>query len=173
MGDNGGVVVNAVFIGLTMICMAWAVVVHLKLLKLRSKFKAAIVLIPLFKKTRWTVLAMVLVLLLLVANLVLMFVYPALLVTTVCLIAICITILSLLIALVSVRCAVLDDGIVVPFRYIQWTQLSNYVVSGNTIFFYGDDKGFDSLTHVTKKLFFDKSNLEKLHYILSKHKKED
>ena len=168
-----GYIVGAAFLALAAACIIWGAFVIRKLVRLNGRFKHAIVLIPLYKKYKWQWVMPILMGGCLIADIVYLsiaegasdyMVGAALLVI--------IVMMSVIMAMMMLtKCAVLDSGIVVPYRFIEWTELYDYKIEDSTIFFMGDANGFDTLGAATTKLTFDVANAEKLQFILEKHKK--
>lgn len=142
---------------------------HIKrMIKLNSLFNNGMVLIPLYlKKTGFIAL-----------NTILLFFTAASIVTAIasdryilfgCAALICLCLIALVSIILASRFAVLDCGIIVPFRFIDYMHLYDYRIEDNTIFFFRDEKGFDALSAVTPKLRFPEEHLPKLEYLLKKH----
>lgn len=163
--------INYSFLALAAVTLIWNCYSMGKIFKLRARFNAAIVLIPLYKRSEWLIAAIVLVSIAMLFDIVFMVFYSYYLFAA-SLMFICVNILILLITMVKTKCAVLDSGIVVPFRFIDWTHFYDYSVEDNTVFFCGEENGADTLNGATGKLRFDPANAEKLNYILSKHKSQ-
>ena len=167
-----GYIVGAAFLVLAAVSVVWGAFVVIKLVRLNGRFKNAIVLIPLYKKYKWQWVMPFLMGGCLIADIVYLslsdsaadyMVGAALMVI--------IVMLSVIMAMMMLtKCAVLDAGIVVPYRFIEWTELYDYKIEDSTIFFMGDANGFDTLGAATTKLTFDVANAEKLQFILEKHK---
>lgn len=154
---------------LAVFAAVWAGLIVRKLYRLHQKFASAIVLIPLFYRKKWSIVATVFLSILLLVDLILMATVGYYIICA----GVAVLLLSLIVvmgAMISVRCAVLDGGIVVPFRFIDWTHLYDYRIDGNTVFFIGDKNGHDIMRSSSPVLYFDRSSAEKLEYVLSRHR---
>lgn len=163
------IAVKALLALIAVAAVIWSMLVIKKIVKLNARFSAAIVLIPLYKKSHIPIIAISVFTVFGIADIVFMVIYAEYLICA-SLLLICLSVIATSIAIIKLRCAVLDSGIVVPFRFIDWTHLYDYSVENNDIFFCCDNKGNDTIKSATQKMRFDESNLEKLDYILSKHK---
>lgn len=163
------IITDVVFVLLAAVTLLWSIYVIRKLIALNRRFSAAIVLIPLYKRSKWPVFALTVLGICLVTDIVVMAVAGHY--------APCISILiiiaclgAVLIIMMRTQCAVLDSGVIVPFRFIDWAHFCEYEIDGSTIFFCGDKNGFDTVNSATTKLNFDEANKGKLVYILDKYK---
>ena len=163
------IITDVVFVLLAAVTLLWSVYVIRKLIALNRRFSAGIVLIPLYKRSKWPVFALTVLGICLVTDIVVMAVAGHY--------APCISILiiiaclgAVLIIMMRTQCAVLDSGVIVPFRFIDWAHFCEYEIDGSTIFFCGDKNGFDTVNSATTKLNFDEANKDKLVYILDKYK---
>lgn len=163
------IITDVVFILLALVTLVWSVFVVRKLVELNRRFSAAIVLIPLYKRSKWPVFALSFLGVCLLADIIVMAVagHYALCVSIIVIIA-CLGVI--LVMMISAKCAVLDSGALVPYRFIDWAHFCDYEIDGATIFFCGDKNGFDAVNAATTKLNFDEANKEKLTYILDKYK---
>jgi len=139
-----------------------------KLIKLNALFNNGMVLIPLYLKKTWY----------LVLNTFLLFLFGGAVLVAIasgqhilygCIALTCLCLIALVSTMLASRFAVLDCGIIVPFRFIDYMHLYEYKIEDNTVFFCRDEKGFDSLAAVSPKLRFSPEHLSKLEYILKKH----
>lgn len=76
----------------------------------------------------------------------------------------------------TVRFAVVDAGVLVPYRFIAWHELYDYYLDGNEITFSGDSHGRRTLSSTTIKMRFNVQDEHKLHIVLLqnrvKHKRD-
>lgn len=163
------IIIDAVVILLAVITIVWSVFVIRKLLELNRRFSSAIVLIPLYKRSKWPVFALAFLGVCLLADIIVMAVagHYALCVSIMVIIA-CLGVV--LVMMITTKCAVLDSGVLVPYRFIDWAHFCDYATDGSTIFFCGDNNGFDTVNAATTKLNFDEANKAKLVYILDKYR---
>ncbi|MDI9486405.1 MAG: hypothetical protein QM214_00605 [Bacillota bacterium] len=141
----------------------------LKVRRLKQKYNNAIILIPLYYNRVWHVLLLVTYVLLIVVALILMFM-TRLYIIFCSITFILIMFSALLIKMMTCRFAVLDGGIVTPFRYINWLHLYEYKIEGNRVFFYKDENGYDTIRAISPRLSFDEANISKLEFLLNRHK---
>lgn len=163
-------IVDIVFALLAVLSAVWGAFVLKKLIALNRRYKRAIVLIPLYKRSKWPIFALSLLGLCLVGDIVYMIVKPGDWILTLSVLVIIGMLASVLVVMILTKCAVLDSGAIVPFRFIEWARFYDYRIEGTTIFFIGDDRGFDTMGAATCKLDFDEANLDKLKFILEKYK---
>lgn len=156
-------------IAIAVVSVIWSIVCIKKILDLKKKFNNAILVVPLYKRSKWTHFSIAVLGLCLIADIVFMIVLKAYLVCA-CILVIIVALITLLIIMMTLKCAVLDSGVVIPYKYIEWAYLYDYGIEGNTIFFCGDKKGFDTMTAASTRLTFDAHNYEKLKLILEQYK---
>ena len=83
-----------------------------------------------------------------------------------------VALMVLFIFMLRLKCAVLETGIIVPYKFIDWSHLFDYSVNKdmNTIFFCGNKQGFDTVFAATTRLEFADEDLDALIAILNNHK---
>ena len=163
------IIIVAMAVSIAVISAIWSALIIVKILRLKKLFNKAVVLVPLYKRSKWTYFTVSLLGLCLVADIVFMAVLKAYLVCS-CILVILISLLILLFVMITLKCAVLDSGIVIPYKFIEWPLLYDYKIEGNTIFFCGDKKGFDTMTAASTRLTFDEIHKEKLIQLLEQYK---
>ena len=163
------IIIMAFSIALAVITAVWSGFIIYKVLRLKKKFNEAVVLVPLYKRSKWTHFSVILLGVCLIADIVFMAVLKAYLVCG-CLLVVIISLTALLILMITLRCAVLDKGIVMPYKFIDWSIFYDYAIDGDTICFCGDKKGFDTIFSASTRLTFDESYKEKLIQILEQYK---
>ena len=146
-----------------------------KLLRLSRYFRRSMILVPLYKRRTLATLlsavffgsAVVSVVLALLTGLLLIFISLA---------VIAFSVFCLLTVMASVRFAVVDAGVLVPYRFIAWHELYDYYLDGNQIIFSGDTHGRRTLTSTTVKMRFNVQDVHKLNIVLQqnrvKHKRD-
>ncbi len=139
-----------------------------KLIKLNALFNNGMVLIPLYLKKTWYLVLNTFLLFLLVGS-ILVAIALGQYILFGCIALVCLCLIALVSTRLATRFAVLDCGIIAPFRFIDYMHLYEYKIEDNTVFFCRDEKGFDSISAVTPKLRFAPEHLPKLEYILKKH----
>lgn len=163
------IIIMAISISIAVITAVWSTFIIVKIIILKKEFNKAIVLVPLYKRSKWTYFSVSLLGACLIADIVFLAVLQAYLICG-CILVIIASLTVLLIIMMTLKCAVLDTGIVVPYRFIEWTHFYDYKVEGNTIFFCGDKKGFDTMSSASTRLTFDEINKEKLVQLLDQYK---
>ncbi|MFW5780750.1 MAG: hypothetical protein ACOCWI_04805 [Bacillota bacterium] len=140
-----------------------------KIRRLKQKYRSAIILIPLYYNRIWHILLLVVYVFLIAVAFILMFM-TQLYIIFCSIIFILIMFSALLIKMMTCRFAVLDCGIVTPFRYINWLHLYDYKIENDKIFFYKDENGYDTIRAISPRLSFDEANTNKLKFLLKRHK---
>ena len=164
------IIINGLFILLAVISVAMSARAIIRLINLNKRFNTAIVLIPLYKKSKWPIAGVVFMVICVLIDIIVMLVLKQYIPCIAVAIAL-LSLIALFVTMITTKCAVLDSGIAVPYRFIEWTTFYDYsIIDGNTIFFCGDEQGFDTISSATHKLRFDEANLDKLTFILNKHK---
>ncbi len=163
------IIITSLAISIAVITAVWSSLIIVKIVKLKKQFNQAVVLVPLYKRSKWTYFSVCLLGLCLVADIVFMAVLKAYLVCS-CILVIIVSLIVLLVFMMTLKCAVLDKGIVIPYRFIEWPVFYDYSIEGDTIFFCGDKNGFDTMTAASTRLTFDDVNKDKLINILEQYK---
>ena len=73
----------------------------------------------------------------------------------------------MLIAMMSCKYAVLDNGVLLPYKFITWSEFGDYVIEGDSVMFTGRN-GRYTLSSTSVKLRFNPKDVAKLEKILSK-----
>ena len=154
---------------LAVIVLVLVVLKMKSLIVLQSKFKQAIVLVPLYKK-RFSLLFSIFILFLCDVACFYFIIKDNYVIIFFSLIAIITSVIVLMVYMVMFRLAVMDKGILVPYRFIEWHHLYDYYIEGYKVSFGGNDKGLDTLTSNTPPLKFNVADLNKIKYILDKNR---
>ena len=117
-----------------------------KVRQLKLKYKAAIILIPLYYTKVWHIMLLVIYVSLIVVAFIFMLT-TRLYVIFSSIIVILIMFSALTIKMMTCRFAVLDCGIVTPFRYINWLHLYEYSIKLNL--FSKDEDGYDTIRAIS------------------------
>ena len=136
---------------------------------LQNKFKQAIVLVPLYKK-RFSLLFSVFMLFLCDVACFYFMVKDNYVIIYFSLITVITSMIVLMVYMVTFRLAVMDKGILVPYRFIEWHHLYDYYIERYKVSFGGNDNGLDTLTSNTPPLKFNVADLNKIKYILDKNR---
>lgn len=168
-GNTVEIVIDIVFAALAVFAVVAGAYVLQKLTKLKKHYRTALILIPLYYNKTWEYIA--------VAGLTVMGVIcvVAMIITTQYIIfssvlVFIIMVIILMVKMLTCRFAVLDSGIVTPFRYIDWLHLYDYKIEDGKVFFFRDEDGYDTIRAISPRLSFDSANKEKLEFLLSKNK---
>lgn len=156
-------------IAIAVVSVIWSILCVKKLFDLKKLFNSSTIVVPLYKESKWTHFSIAFLCACLVADIVLMIVLEAYVVCA-CLMVGILALIAVLFFMMASKCAVLDSGVVIPYKYIDWAHLHDYYIEGNTVFFCGDKKGFDTLTAASIKLTFDEQNYDKLKLLLDQYK---
>lgn len=151
--------------------VAIAVFKILEIKKVQQALNSAIVLVPLYKRKVALIVASLIVLILMVLSVVLAVFYGCVL-EAVCLLTSEVAVLCILTAMMSCKFAVLDNGVLLPYRFVPWSEFCDYVIEGESIMFTGRD-GRYTLSSTTVKLTFNPTDKAKLEKILSKGKSDN
>lgn len=141
----------------------------LRLIEAKSHLDNAMIMVPLYKNNFWIVFVGCLVTLLGLGGVI----YGALcegVELFVCLFVICLSVTAIALQMATFRTAIIDSGVVVPYRFISWHELYDYIIVGNKIVFSGDKHGRSTLSSTTIELLFNPADLTKLQIILEKNK---
>ena len=163
------IIIMSLAIVIAVITAVWSSLIIVKILRLKKQFNKAIVLVPLYKRSKWTYFSVSFLGLCLIADIVFMAVLKAYLLCA-CILVIIVALITLIIFMMTLKCAVLDSGIVIPYKFIDWSVFYDYQIVEDTIFFCGDKKGFETMTAASTRLTFDENNKEKLIQILDQYK---
>ncbi len=150
--------------------VSWSIIIIKKLLELKKILNENVVLIPLFKRSKWTYFSFALLVVCFIADIVYLILYKEYLVCS-CILVIIISLMTLLAFMIKFKCAILDTGLVVPYKFIPWETFYDYGFDSEALFICGDKKGLDTLTASTTRLDFDKSKRNEVVEILEKHKR--
>ena len=156
-------------ISIAVISAVWSTIAIIKLLKLKKQFDNAVVVISLYKRSKWTHFTISFLALTTVADIVFMIVLKAYLVCS-CILVILLSLIALLVVMMTLKYAVLQDGIVIPYKFVSWKNFYDYKIYDNHLIICGDKNGFDTLTAATTPLEFEDSSKERLIEILEKNK---
>lgn len=163
-------ILNVVFIAIAALSVVLCSFAMKRVRTLKLRYKAAIILIPLHYNKLWEMVAVVgLFALAFLSVLGMIFVEQYIIFVSIAVSTIMPA--ALMIKMMSARFGVLDCGIIVPFRFIDWLHLYDYrIIKGNKVFFFRDSEGYDTIRAISPKLSFDESNLGKLQFLLNKNK---
>ncbi len=162
-------VFNIVFVILAVISIVGVSIEIDKISKLRKRFKQSIVLVPMYKTSKLPAVGIIIFAIILIVDIILFF-STSYYIACISIVVISIAMIVLFVEMQRMRCAVLDIGVVVPYRFIAWTHFYDYELSGDTIYFVGDENGNNTLSSATQSMRFEAENKEKLSFILSKHR---
>ena len=163
------VIIMALSIAIAIITVVWSTLIILKIVKLKKHFNKAIVIVPLYKRSKWTHFSVCLLGVCLITDIVFMAVLKAYLVCS-CILVILVSLIVLLVFMMTLKCAILDSGIIIPYKFIHWSTFYDYGIENDTIFICGDKKGFDTFTAASTRLTFDEINKEKIVQMLEQYK---
>lgn len=166
-----GITSRLILVIATIIVVAGCIYAIKYLNRLKNRLNTSIILIPLYKSKASLIIGAVIFFSLIIIDIIFIAMGKGNVYLLVNLLIMLTFIFSMIIKLITQRFAVVDSGIIAPYRYIDWIEFSDYVIEGNTVFFTGDKSGFSSLSSTTIKLFFNSSDLNKLQLILSRNKK--
>ncbi len=172
MGD--GIVANfdISIIVLPIIAVALVAVAFFKireLKKVQSELNSAIVLVPLYKRKIVLFVSTVLLLLLTVFCVKTM-IEHGFVVQFISLIVCILSVVSIFIKMINCKFAVLSTGALLPYKFVEWGELHDYIIDGNKIIFTGNGLGRYTLSSTTVKMKFNEVDLKKLEKVLTKNK---
>ena len=161
--------ISLVILPITSVVLAMiAIFKILQIKKVQQALNSAIVLVPLYKKKSALLVASFLIISLMVLTVVVGVLF-GLILESVCLLAGEVCVLAIVIALLSCKFAVLDNGVLLPYRFVPWSEFSDYVIEGEKIMFTGHN-GAHTLSSASVRLSFNVADKAKLEKILSKSK---
>jgi len=167
-----GITVKFIMVISTVIVCFGCVYAVRYLIRLKNRLNTSIILIPLYKSKVSLIVGGFIVLALIITDIVYLTSKPQDIYLPINILIMLIFVQGLFIALIMQRFAVIDSGIIAPYRYIDWIQFSDYEIEGNTVYFTGDKYGFSSLSSTTMRMYFNSSDLNKLKLVLSRIKKK-
>ena len=146
-----------------------------KLVRFQRYFRKSMILVPLYKnRTRCLVSAAIFFLMALGS--VALAIISGHILTFAALTLICFSAFCLFTVMGTVRFAVVDAGVLVPYRFIAWHELYDYYLEGQNIIFSGDRHGRRTLNSTTVKMRFNAQDGHKLNIVLLqnrvKHKRD-
>lgn len=153
---------------LPVIAVLTALIVAVKstrLLRLQRYFRRSMILVPLYKRRTLTVLLSAVFFVLAIGSVATGLLTGQILIF-VSLAVIAFSAFCMLTVMGSVRFAVVDAGVLVPYRFIAWHELYDYYLDGNQIIFSGDTHGRRTLTSTTVKMRFNAQDGHKLNIVL-------
>ncbi|MBR2349480.1 MAG: hypothetical protein IKA77_02550 [Clostridia bacterium] len=164
-------IINVISIVLAVVTVVWTALSLWKLFKLNKLFNEGKVIARLHKRSKWPYFGL--------AFLGVCFIADVLIISLIGYYAIAASFMVIIVALMvlfifmlRLKCAVLETGIIVPYKFIDWSHLFDYSVNKdmNTIFFCGNKQGFDTVFAATTRLEFADEDLDALITILNNHK---
>ena len=140
-----------------------------KLIRLRYHFQKSMILVPLYRNRARTISLAALLFLAAIGSVVMAFL-SGLFVIFISAALAAFSGFFLLAVMSSVRFAVVDAGVVVPYRFIAWHELYDYYLNGHEIVFSGDSHGRRTLASTTIRMRFNVQDGHKLHIVLLQNK---
>ncbi len=143
----------------------------LEIRKVQEALNSAIVLVPLYKKHYLLIVGLG-VLFAIVAGAVFVIITQGYLIAMLGLSLTAISLIALLITMLGSNFAVLDSGVLLPYKFVEWSELYDYIIDNkkNSVMFTGDSHGRYTLSSTSIMMSFNKVDLKKLEEILSKNK---
>lgn len=153
------------------IIIAICVMKILELKKVQEELNSAIVLVPLFKKHTLITIALGILSVVTIVSIVIIFTYGYV-IAMLCLCATSISLIALMITLSRAKFAVLDSGVLLPYKFVEWSELYDYILNEkeNSVMFTGDSHGRYTLSSTSIMMSFNSVDRKKLEQILSKNK---
>ena len=162
-------IIMIISIAIALLTLGWAIALICKLLSIKKRFNTSVVLVPIYARSKWPYFIASFLFVCTIVDVVLMAILKAYVVGA-CVLVVTLSLIALVILMITFRCAVLDKGIVIQYKFIEWSNFYDYKIKDDTIIFCGDKNGFDTLTASTTKFVFDEKNKEKLIQILEQYK---
>lgn len=163
-------VIDLSFVVVALATVAMCVYAMMRIRKLKKRYRASIILIPLYYNRSWEIVAVTGLAILDIVSIVLMIVTGKYVIFA-CLFVIILMFIITMIKMLSCRYGILESGIITPFRYISWLNLYDYrILPGNKFFIFRDSQGYDTIRAITPKMGFDAANREKVEFLLNKNK---
>lgn len=164
-----GIDISLIVLPITAVALvAIAIFKILEIKKVQRALNMAIVLVPLYKKRIALVVASLIDVILMVLSVILAVLYGCV-VEAICLLVSEFAVLCILTAMISCKFAVLDNGVLLPYRFVAWSEFCDYVIDNESIVFTGRD-GRYTISSTSVKLTFNPSDKAKLEKILLKGK---
>lgn len=142
-----------------------------ELTKKQDELNSAIVLVPLYKKKFALLLGVGVMFLLALISILGIFKYGY----AIQMISLAIGLLSvasIFICMMKCKFAVLSTGVLLPYRFVEWSEIYDYIIEKDTVIFTGDGMGRYTLSSTTVKMKFNAVDLKKLEKVLAKNKRK-
>lgn len=164
--------ISTIVIAITSVIVTIICVLKIReLKKVQEELNSAIVLVPLFKNHVMLTIGLGLLTSLLIVALFVLFTQGY----VIAMLGLIITLISLIILFVNLfasKFAVLDSGVLLPYKFVEWSKLYDYIIDEkeNSVMFTGDSHGRYTLSSTSIMMKYNPADLKKLQQILSKNK---
>ena len=164
-------IINVISIVLAVITVIWTAYSLWKLFKLNKTYIEGKVVARLHKRSKWPYFGLGFLGLCLVADILIISLIGFYAIAASFMVII-ISLMVLFVFMLRLKCAVLETGIIVPYKFIDWSHLFDYSINKDekTVFFCGNKQGFDTVFAATTRLCFEQDDLDDLVHILNHHK---
>lgn len=153
------------------IVLIFSVLKILEINKVQEELNSAIVLVPLYKK-RLVLFVGIVLLLFIVALSVFIIITQGYVIAMLGLILTACSIICLFYTMFKANFAVLDSGVLLPYKFVEWSELYDYILDEkkNSVMFTGNSHGRYTLSSTSIMMTFNNVDRKKLEQILSKNK---
>ncbi|MBR7111279.1 MAG: hypothetical protein IKC83_05320 [Clostridia bacterium] len=168
----GATDVSTIIISIVAICVTAVCVIKIREIKsVQGELNSAIVLVPLFKNRIVLTVGIGLLVSLLIGAFYLLFTVGYV-IAMLGLIVMLISIIWLFCNLFVAKFAVLDSGVLLPYKFVEWSKLYDYILDEkeNSVMFTGDSHGRYTLSSTSIMMKYNPADLKKLQQILAKNK---
>lgn len=143
----------------------------LEIRKVQEELNSAIVLVPLFKKRTLIVIALGICSVIVITSIVIMFTQGYVIAMLGILVS-SLSVIALMVTLSRAKFAVLDSGVLLPYKFVEWSELYDYIINEkeNSVMFTGNSHGHYTLSSTSIMMSFNSVDRKKLEQILSKNK---
>ncbi|HHX48942.1 MAG TPA: hypothetical protein GX709_00875 [Clostridiales bacterium] len=146
---------------IAVITLIWSVFCMIKIYKLNQKFKSSKVLLKLKSRQTLPIIAISLLSIFLILDIIYLGIKKEYAIGF-SLFVIIISFISLFGFVLSFKSGILDSGLIIPYKFISKDSNFSFSIDKNHICFYGDKKGFDTITSAITRLYFDSENKNEL-----------
>lgn len=139
--------------------------------KVQEELNSAIVLVPLFKNKLMLTIGFGLLTAIFIGAVFVLFT-QGYVIAMLGLIVTIISVMALMSKLFASKFAVLDSGVLLPYKFVEWSDLYDYIIDEkeNSVMFTGDSHGRYTLSSTSIMMKYNPTDLMKLQQILAKNK---
>ncbi len=165
--DIANIVLPIVAVAVLVIC-----VLKIRALKaVQGALNSAIVLVPLFKKRIVITIGIAIMTVVVISAFYVIFTFGYV-VPMLSFVVMAVSLIFLFFELSTAKFAVLDSGVLLPYKFVEWSELYDYILDQkeNSVMFTGNSYGRYTLSSTSIMMKYNSADYKKLEQILSKNK---